>query len=66
MWILIKRIDATRVASLFYMGPPVTMLMAWMVVGDTLLLMDVIGLLVVLIGVLLTQVKFSKLKKLKP
>lgn len=60
MWMLIKRIDATRVASLFYLGPPVTMLMAWIAFGDILLIMDIIGLIVVLIGVLLTQLKFKK------
>lgn len=59
MWILIKRMDATRLASLFYLGPPVTMLMAWIAFGDTLLLMDVIGLAVVLGGVFLTQLKFN-------
>jgi drug/metabolite transporter (DMT)-like permease len=59
MWLLIQRMDATRVASLFYLGPPVTMLMAWITFGDTLRGTDVVGLLVVLIGVLLTQ---SKLK----
>ena len=57
LWLLIDRIDATRVASLFYLGPPVTMLMAWLAFGDTLRLMDVIGLGVVLLGVLLTQYK---------
>ncbi len=57
MWMLIKRINATRVASLFYLGPPVTMLMAWIAFGDTLQPMDIIGLVVVLIGVSLTQFK---------
>jgi len=57
MWLLIQRIDATRVASLFYLGPPVTMLMAWIAFGDTLNLMDVIGLIVVFSGVLITQIK---------
>lgn len=61
MWMLIKRIDATRVASLFYLGPPVTMLMAWVAFGDVLQLMDILGLIVVLIGVSLTQIKFKKL-----
>ncbi len=55
MWLLIKRMDATRVASLFYLGPPVTMLMAWIAFGDELQTMDVVGLLVVLTGVLLTN-----------
>lgn len=57
MWFLIERIDATRVASLFYLGPPVTMLMAWVAFGDEILTMDAVGMAVVLVGVLLTQVK---------
>ena len=61
MWMLIKRLDATRVASLFYLGPPVTMLMAWVSFGDTVKLMDIIGVVVVFIGVLLTQLNFKKL-----
>jgi len=55
MWLLIVRIDATRVASLFYFGPPVTMVMAWIAFGDQLLATDVLGLLIVAAGVLLTQ-----------
>jgi len=51
MWLLIERIDATRVASLFYLGPPVTMIMAWIAFGDVLILADVVGLIVVLLGV---------------
>lgn len=54
MWMLISRMDATRVASLFYLGPPVTMLMAWAAFGDTLQIYDVIGLVIVLSGVILT------------
>lgn len=60
MWLLIERIDATRVASLFYLGPPVTMLMAWIAFGDTLKILDIIGLLVVFAGVLLTQMKLKR------
>lgn len=55
MWMLIARIDATRVASLFYLGPPVTAVMGWLAFGDTLRLTDVIGLGIVTVGVLLTQ-----------
>ncbi|MFO7879090.1 MAG: DMT family transporter [Bacteroidales bacterium] len=57
MWRLIERIDATRVASLFYLGPPVTMLMAWFAFGDQVLIMDVVGLFIVFAGVLLSQFK---------
>lgn len=55
MWILVARIDATRVASLFYFGPPVTMVMAWIAFGDRVLPTDLAGLLIVAAGVLLTQ-----------
>lgn len=55
MWKLIERMDAIRVASLFYLGPPVTMLMSWIAFGDTLLSSDVAGLFVVAVGVALVQ-----------
>lgn len=57
MWKLVKRIQATRVASLFYLGPPVAMLMAWAAFGDQVKIMDLVGLTVVTIGVFLTQMK---------
>ncbi len=63
MWILIKRIDATRVAGLFYLGPPVTMLMAWATLGDTPGSYEIIGLIVVFAGVVLTQWNFGKIRK---
>lgn len=53
MWRLLVRHDATRVASLFYLSPPVTMLMAWAAFGDRLILTDVIGLAVAGLGVIL-------------
>lgn len=62
MWILIDRIDATRVASLFYLGPPVTMLMAWFVFGDQVQYIDLAGLALVFAGVLITYLKLPKLK----
>lgn len=65
MWLLIERIQATRVASLFYLGPPVTMIMAWMTFGDTVRMMDIIGLCIVLAGVLLTQINNQKAEDAK-
>ncbi len=53
MWKLLVRHDATRVASLFYLSPPVTMLMAWAAFGDQLIPTDVIGLVVAGVGVIL-------------
>ena len=46
MWRLLARMDATRVASLFFLGPPVTMAMAWVAFGDTLRATDVAGLVI--------------------
>lgn len=63
MWRLIERLDATRVASLFYLGPPVTMLMAWLAFGDNIKIVDVVGIAVVFIGVLLTGGVIGKGKK---
>ena len=60
MWLLIERIEATRVASLFYLGPPVTMFMAWVAFGDNVQLTDIIGLAIVFIGILLSQLKIKK------
>jgi drug/metabolite transporter (DMT)-like permease len=57
MWLLIARIDATRVASLFYFGPPVTMIMAWLAFGDQLLATDLMGMGITFLGVILTQLK---------
>lgn len=57
MWRLIEYLETTKVASLFYLGPPVTMLMGWMVFGDTVIMTDIIGMTVVLFGIILTQKK---------
>ncbi len=55
MWVLIARSDATRVASLFYLSPPVTMVMAWLAFGDTVTPTDILGLAVAAIGVALVH-----------
>ena len=57
MWLLLHYVETTKVASLFYLGPPITMLMAWLAFGDTVKPMDIAGLAVVFVGVALTQVK---------
>jgi drug/metabolite transporter (DMT)-like permease len=53
MWRLLARQEATRVASLFYLSPPVTMLMAWVAFGDRPIVTDVVGLVVAGVGVAL-------------
>lgn len=55
MWQLLKRTDATRVASLFYLGPPVTAVMAYIAFGDRLALAEWIGMALVGAGVALVQ-----------
>jgi drug/metabolite transporter (DMT)-like permease len=55
MWVLIARRDATRVASLFYLSPPVTMVMAWLAFGDTVTPADLLGLAVAALGVALVH-----------
>lgn len=56
MWQLLRRMDATRVASLFYLGPPVTAVMAWLAFGDAPALADWLGMAVVCAGIALVQV----------
>ena len=53
MWRLLEDLDATRLASLFYLGPPVTMLMGWLAFGDRLQATDLVGLLIAASGVAL-------------
>lgn len=53
MWRLLEQVDAARVASLFYLGPPVTMAMGWLAFGDRLLPTDLDGMLIALVGVIL-------------
>ncbi len=64
MWQLLSALDATRVASLFYLGPPVTMGMAWLAFGDVPEITDIIGLGVVIVGVFFVQV-FNRPNTLK-
>jgi len=60
MWMLIERISATRVASLFYLGPPVTMGMAWILFRDQFETWDIVGLLIIVVGLGITQIDFKK------
>jgi drug/metabolite transporter (DMT)-like permease len=55
MFELLGRMDATRMSALFYLGPPVTMVMAWAAFGDTLRPLDFAGLAMVFLGVMVVQ-----------
>ena len=52
-WILVRNGAAAKVASLFYLVPPITAVMGWLVFGERLGLMALIGMAVVAFGVLL-------------
>ncbi len=60
---LLERISATKVSSLFYLGPPVTMIMAWIILGDKIMMTDFFGLLIVLSGLMLTQIDIDRYLK---
>jgi len=55
LWLLIRAQAATQVASLFFLVPPVTALVAWPLFGETLNLKSVVGMLLVVGGVLLVK-----------
>ncbi len=65
MWKLLQYIDAASVASLFYLGPPVTMFMAWLAFGDTIEMTDVVGLAIVFLGIFITYRRFNQSSKHK-
>lgn len=52
---LIRRGSAVNVASLFYLVPPVTALIAWALFGETLSPLSIVGLLVAVTGVALVR-----------
>lgn len=50
---LIRRGEASRVASLFYLVPPVTALQAWLLFDERLPLMALVGMAITIVGVVL-------------
>ncbi len=48
---LIKKGTASKTSNLFFLVPPVTAIMAWMILGEELITIDVIGLLICAFGV---------------
>jgi drug/metabolite transporter (DMT)-like permease len=53
--VMIRRGSAVAVASLFYLTPPVTAIMAWLLFGESLPLAACAGMLVAVIGVALAR-----------
>jgi len=54
-WLCLRRTTATRVGSLIYLTPPVTMIWAWAMFGEPLTLMGMAGFAICLIGVAFTH-----------
>ena len=48
---LIKKGTASKTSNLFFLVPPVTAVMAWMILGEELYIIDIIGLLICAFGV---------------
>jgi len=59
LFLLIRRGEATRVASLFYMVPPSTALLAWLLFDEVLGATAMAGMAVAVVGVALVNVKRS-------
>ena len=53
LYVLLRRGDASRVASLLYLVPPVTAVMAWAVYGETLAPLAIAGMALTALGVAL-------------
>jgi len=53
LFVMIRRGEAARVTSLFFLVPPTTALMAWLALGETMSAVTVAGLLVAVVGVAL-------------
>jgi drug/metabolite transporter (DMT)-like permease len=53
--LLIRRGSAVRVASLFYLTPPTTALIAWALFGETLAGLALVGMAVTAVGVWLAR-----------
>ena len=57
LYFLIRRAAATRVVSLFYLTPPVTALMAWLLFDERLAPLALVGMAVCVAGVFLVNFK---------
>ena len=53
LWALVRRGQAAKVASLFYLTPPVTAVLAWVLFGETLGPLAIAGMAVAVVGVAL-------------
>jgi drug/metabolite transporter (DMT)-like permease len=61
LYFLLRRAAATRVASLFYLTPPVTALMAWELFDERLAPLALLGMAVCVLGVFLVNWKSKEI-----
>lgn len=54
-WLCLPRSSATRVGSLIYLTPPVTMIWGWLMFSETITIAAVIGFFICMTGVFLTR-----------
>ena len=50
--VLVRQRGAGAGASIFFLAPPVTAVMAWLVLGETLTAREAVGLVIAVVGVL--------------
>jgi drug/metabolite transporter (DMT)-like permease len=55
LYLLIRRGAVSKIASLFFLIPPTTALLAWAMLGETLGLPALAGMVVAAVGVALVQ-----------
>jgi drug/metabolite transporter (DMT)-like permease len=60
LWILVRRGEASKVASMFYLVPPVTALLAYLMFGEKLELLTLLGMAVAAGGVALVTLPQRK------
>ena len=63
MFLLLRKMSAVRVASLGYLTPPVTLLIAWLVLRESASYIDIVGLFLAGIAVYLVNFNTSKSRK---
>lgn len=54
-WLCLRRSTATRVGSLIYLTPPVTMIWGWLMFSEPITTPAIIGFVVCIVGVLMTR-----------
>lgn len=60
MFLLLRELEATRVSSLMYLSPPVTMIIGYLAFGDRLTTGDMLGLVVAAVAVALVTARPSR------